>query len=149
MQKEPTCSAEKGLIASHLVNPKDAVDGTGVSFCITCKHLVCQACRDKEHSDHNAKYCHEASLTLIRAFKEEQAKVKLQREKLQELKSMGVIEKLPSGLKALQNAYMKIDDVFLRIRKQIEQSRDNLKNEVKQLLSQAIQTKLNDKSNAT
>lgn len=62
---------------------------------------------------------------------------------------MGVIEKLPSGLKALQNAYMKIDDVFLRIRKQIEQSRDNLKNEVKQLLSQAIQTKLNDKSNAT
>jgi hypothetical protein len=33
---------------------------------------------------------------------------------------MGVIEKLPSGLKALQNAFLKIDDVFLRIRKQIE-----------------------------
>jgi hypothetical protein len=62
---------------------------------------------------------------------------------------MGVIEKLPSGLKALQNAFLKIDDVFLRIRKQIEWSRENLKNEVKMLLSQAIQTKLSDKSNAT
>lgn len=62
---------------------------------------------------------------------------------------MGVIEKLPSGFKALQNAFLKIDDVFLRIRKQIEQSRENLKNEVKMLLSQAIQTKLSDKSNAT
>jgi len=71
VQKEPTCSAEKGLIASHLTSPKDAIDGTGVSFCITCKYLVCQACRDKEHSDHNIKYSHEASLTLIRAFKEE------------------------------------------------------------------------------
>lgn len=62
---------------------------------------------------------------------------------------MGVIEKLPSGLKALQNAFLKIDDVFLRIRKQLDQSRENLKNEVKMLLSQAIQTKLDEKSNKT
>lgn len=44
---------------------------------------------------------------------------------------------------------MKIDDVFLRIKQQIEVSRDNLKAEVKSLLTQAIQIKLDDLSKAT
>lgn len=83
VQVEPLCSLEKGLIPSHLTNARDAIDGTGISFCITCKHLVCQECREKAHSDHNVKYSHEASLTLIRGFAEEQKKVRAQVEKLQ------------------------------------------------------------------
>lgn len=37
----PVCNAEKGLLPSHCINPKDAIDGTGISFCTTCKHLLC------------------------------------------------------------------------------------------------------------
>ena len=125
------CNLEKGLIAAHLQNPRDAIEGTGISFCLTCKHLVCQACRERGHSDHNVKYSHEASLTLIRSFVDEQKKVRAEMEKLTQLRELGVLEKLPSGLRALQNAYMKIDDVFLRIKKQLSASRDQLKNEVK------------------
>lgn len=119
ISKEPTCSLEKGLVASHLTSARDAVDGTGVSFCITCKHLVCQKCAIKEHSEHNVKFSHEASLTLIRGFIKEQEKVKEQQEKLEKLQYLGTLEGLPAGMRALQNAYMKIDDVFLRIKKQI------------------------------
>jgi hypothetical protein len=85
IQKEPTCSLEKGLVASHLSSARDAVDGTGVSFCLTCKFLVCQKCATKEHSDHNVKFSHEASLSLIRGFIEEQKKVKDQQAKLEKL----------------------------------------------------------------
>lgn len=72
---EPTCSLEKGLIASHLSNTKDAVDGTGLSFCTNCRHLVCQKCCDKEHKEHNVKFSHEASLSIVRGFAEEHKKV--------------------------------------------------------------------------
>ena len=72
---EPTCSLEKGLIASHLKNTKDAVDGTGLLFCTTCRFLVCETCADKEHQEHNVKFSHEASLSIVRGFAEEHNKV--------------------------------------------------------------------------
>jgi ribosome-associated translation inhibitor RaiA len=44
---------------------------------------------------------------------------------------MHSIDLLPAGAKSIKNAYLKIDEVFTRIKKQIEKYKDTLKEEVR------------------